>query len=152
MPNIANVLKAEITRLARKELREGSDALRKTVVAQREAIAGLRRRVQDLEASIKRLERAQSPGRVRERAVAAPAAAGEGSSAHRFSAKGLASNRKKLGLSAADYGLLIGTSGASIYLWESGKTTPRPQTLAAIAALRGVGKREVDARLAKLKA
>jgi hypothetical protein len=35
--------------------------------------------------------------------------------------------------------------------WESGKTKPRPQSLAAIAALRGIGKREVAARLEALK-
>ena len=63
----------------------------------------------------------------------------------------MASNRKRLGLSAADYGLLVGATGQSVYAWESGKTKPRAKNLAAIAALRGAGKREVDARLAELK-
>ena len=69
----------------------------------------------------------------------------------RFRAKGMAANRKRLGLSAADFGLLVGATGQSIYAWETGKTKPRPQALAAIAALRGIGKREVEARLASLK-
>ena len=63
----------------------------------------------------------------------------------------MAANRKRLGLSAADFGLLVGATGQSIYAWETGKTKPRPQALAAIAALRGIGKREVEARLASLK-
>jgi transcriptional regulator with XRE-family HTH domain len=61
------------------------------------------------------------------------------------------SNRKRLGLSAADFGLLVGASGQSVYAWEQGKARPRGKNLAAIAALRGVGKREVVERLAALK-
>ncbi|MDY0748710.1 helix-turn-helix transcriptional regulator [Paucibacter sp. R3-3] len=64
----------------------------------------------------------------------------------------MASNRQRLGLSAADFGLLVGTTGQSIYAWEQGRATPRPKNLAAIAALRGMGKREVAARLEELKA
>ena len=64
----------------------------------------------------------------------------------------MASNRKRLNLSAEDFGLLVGATGQSIYAWESGKSKPRPKNLAAIAALRGIGKREVTARLNQLKA
>lgn len=63
-----------------------------------------------------------------------------------------ASNRKRLGLSAAQFALLIGTTQQSIFGWESGKTQPRAKFLPAIAELRGVGKREVAERLAKLEA
>jgi len=64
----------------------------------------------------------------------------------------MAANRKRLGLSAADFGLLVGTTGQSVYAWESGKVKPRPEALAAIAALRGIGKLEAEARLAAVKA
>jgi DNA-binding XRE family transcriptional regulator len=63
----------------------------------------------------------------------------------------MAANRQRLGLSAADFGLLVGATGQSIYAWEAGKTKPQPATLAAIAALRGIGKREVEDKLASLK-
>ena len=79
-----------------------------------------------------------------------PEDAGEGH--FRFRAQGMASNRKRLKLSAEDFGLLVGAMGQSIYAWESGKSEPRPKNLAAIAALRGIGKREVTARLNQLKA
>ena len=69
----------------------------------------------------------------------------------RFSAKGMASNRRRLGLSAADFGLLLGTTGQSVYQWEAGKSKPRTKSLGAVAALRGIGKKEVAARLATLK-
>ena len=68
----------------------------------------------------------------------------------RFSAKGLATHRQRLGLSAADMGALLGVSAQSIYLWDAGKTKPRQQQLDAIAALRKTGKREAQAQLASL--
>ena len=151
MPNLATVFKAEITRLARKELRGNSEGLKKAVAAQRSEIAELKRRIKDLEASVKRLAKGAqaTPGRAR------PASSSESTesdaSGLRFRAKGMAANRQRLGLSAADFGLLVGATGQSVYAWEGGKTKPKAQSLAAIAALRGVGKREVEARLASLK-
>ncbi len=63
----------------------------------------------------------------------------------------MASNRKRLGLSAADFGMLVGATGQSVYAWEARKSKPSGKSLAAIAALRGIGKREVARRLALLK-
>lgn len=151
MPNIASVFKAEIARLARKELRGNSVALKKAVAAQRSEIANLKRRLHALEATVKRLSKESGANDARRR-TAAPAEAVEADAAGlRFRATGMAANRKRLGLSAADFGLLVGATGQSIYAWETGKTKPRPQALAAIAALRGIGKREVEARLAGIK-
>ena len=56
----------------------------------------------------------------------------------------------RLGLSAADYGSLVGVSAQSIYNWEQGHASPRPAQLKVIAALRGVGKREAQERLKQL--
>jgi len=151
MPNIASVFKAEITRLARKELRGNSDGLKKAVAAQRADIASLKRRVQALEAMVKRLAKDSDARLTRSRSAPSQASESEPSGL-RFRAAGMAANRKRLGLSAADFGLLVGATGQSIYAWEAGKAKPRPQALAAIAALRGIGKREAETRLEKLKA
>jgi DNA-binding transcriptional regulator YiaG len=70
----------------------------------------------------------------------------------RFVAKGLVSQRKRLGLSASHFGELAGVSGQSIYNWERGTTYPRTEQLAQLVALRGVGKREAQARLEQGKA
>lgn len=151
MPNIANVLKAEITRLARKEIRESCDAQRKLVTAQRSEIASLKRRVQALEAAIKHLSKGQSKSSkspTPDAATTAPPNEG----GLRFRAQGMAANRKRLGLSAADFGLLVGATGQSVYGWEAGKSRPKTDSLAAIAALRGIGRRAVEEKLAALKA
>jgi len=144
MPNIASVLKSEISRVARKEVRGEILGLKKAVGAYRAEIAALKRRTQALEQELRRLSKAS--------AKAAPVAASEVSSQSlRFSAKGLASQRQRLALSANDCGLLVGASGQSIYKWEDGKARPRAKHLPAIAALRILGKKEAAARLASLQ-
>lgn len=144
MPNIASVLKSEISRVARKEVRGETLGLKKAVSAYRAEIAALKRRTQALEQELRHLSRAS--------AKRAPVAANEVSShTLRFSAKGLASQRQRLALSANDCGLLVGASGQSIYKWEDGKARPRAKHLPAIAALRTLGKREAAARLASLR-
>lgn len=136
MPNIASLLKAEIARVARKEVRAEILGLRKAVTTYRSEIASLKRRAAALEQSLKQLARGRGRG---------VAAAGDGQTASgrplRFSAKGLASHRRRLGLSAHDFGLLVGASGQSVYKWESGEARPRNKHLAAIAAVRVLGKR-----------
>ena len=142
MPDIASVLKSEISRIARKEARAETAGPKKSAATHRTEIAALKRRVQALESELKRLGR---------RAAAAPAPEA-GATRLRFSAKGLASQRRRLGLSAADVGLLVGTTSQSIYNWESGAARPREQYLPAIARLRSMGKREAVARLGELQA
>jgi len=148
MPNIANLLKTEISRLARKESKAEIETLKKSVSAHRSEIAALKRQLRELEKRVSALAKGQRASRP----AAAEPADEEEATGLRFRAGGLASNRKRLGLSAADFGLLVGTTGQSIYAWESGRTQPRAKHLAAIAALRGVGKKEVAAQLEALRA
>lgn len=140
MPNIASVLKSEIARVARKELRGETEALKKSNAHYRAQIAELKRRLQSLEQQVKRL--GKPAGR------AAPAAdESAGGASIRFSAKGFAAQRQRLGLSAAALAKILGVSQLSVYKWEGGKARPRARQLEAIAALRGMGKREAAARL-----
>jgi DNA-binding transcriptional regulator YiaG len=147
MPNIAAVLKDEIARVARKEIRAQTEDFKKSSAQYRSHIAALRRRVDELERQLKRVGKASG------RAGAAAAAASEEDQGtpRRFSAARLAAQRRKLGLSAADFATLLGVSGQSIYKWEHGEARPRARQLEAIAALRGIGKREAAARLAKMQ-
>ncbi|WP_093381137.1 helix-turn-helix transcriptional regulator [Variovorax sp. OV329] len=50
-------------------------------------------------------------------------------------------HRTKLGLSAAAYGKLVGMSGATVYLWEQGKSRPNEEQLQRLAAVRTLGRR-----------
>ena len=140
MPNLSSVLKSEITRLARKEIKTATDPLRKTNAAYRREIAELKRQV----ASLQRAQK--SAARVRQ----APTNVGDDAPKTRFVAKGLKSLRARMGLSAAEFGRLIGASGQSVYNWEAGKAVPRSSQQAAIVAVRGIGKREAAKRLEAL--
>ena len=146
MPNIASILKSEISRVARKEVRAEVASLKQAVSAYRTQIAALKRRTQALEQQLRRLGKAGAK-------TAGPGTDETGRPrALRFSAKGLATQRRRLGLSANDCGLLVGASGQSIYKWEDGKARPRAKHLPSIAALRSMGKKEAAARLASLRA
>ena len=136
MPNIGSVLKVEITRLARKEIKSQVDALKKANVGYRRDIAELKRQLASLERALKNAGK-DKPKTSQESEVVAT----------RLSAKGLKSMRKRLGLSAADFGKLAGASAQSIYSWEAGKTVPRKSQQATLAGLRGMGKKEAKARL-----
>jgi len=52
----------------------------------------------------------------------------------RFSARSVRAQRARLGLSAKDFGGLVGVSALTIYSWESGKSRPRARQLACLAA------------------
>ena len=143
MPNIAVVLKEEIARLARKEIRVQTDAIKKASTRHRSDIAALKRQVANLERQVALLQ-----GNVAKAAPDVPAE--EPDVRVRFTAKGLRSQRKRLGLSAAEYSKLIGVTPQSIYNWERGSSRPRKSQIAALAALRGIGKKDVQAKMQEL--
>jgi DNA-binding transcriptional regulator YiaG len=145
MPNIATVLKDEIARIARKQIRGEIDSLKKASTTYRTEIAALKRRAATLEQDLKRLQKATPK-------VQAQVPEEASSRKLRFSAKGLAAQRQRLGLSAEDCGRLIGASGQSVYNWEAGTTRPRASHLAAIAALKTLGKKSAAAHLDAMKA
>jgi len=141
MPKLATVLKDEITRLARKEVRAESLPMRKAAVQSRTDINALKRRVAALEkqvaslskaATIKKTETASDPATIR------------------FSAKGFGSLRRRLGLSATEMGFLLDASDQSIYKWERG-VRPRPNQMPKIATLRKMSKQQVAELLKSLK-
>jgi DNA-binding transcriptional regulator YiaG len=142
MSTFANQLKSEISRLAKKEVRAEVQALKKASAAYRGEIAALKRRIAGLESQVKRM------GKGAGRAKLVEKAAPDTTEGLRFRVAGFASLRKKLGISAAEMGLLLGVSAQSVYHWEAGKTKPRASQLAAIAAVRKLGKRVVAAKLA----
>lgn len=141
MPNFASVLKEEIIRLARKEIRQELERLKKASSQYRTEITALKRQVASLEKQVARLEKAVTKS--------APSGGAEAKDRIRFSAKGLAAHRARLGLSAQDAGLLLGVSAQTVYNWEAGKTRPREGQLPAIAALRAMGKRAALAQIAQ---
>ncbi len=145
MPNIGTVLREEISRLSRKESRGQIDQTKKATAQHRKDIALLKRQVVQLERQVKLLSR-KLP-------IASPAVPSESTAKRvRFVAKGLRAQRNRLGLSATDFGKLIGVSAQSVYNWEREQARPRGAQISKLAALRGIGKREAGERLEELAA
>jgi DNA-binding transcriptional regulator YiaG len=141
MPNITSVLKEEICRLAKKEAKAQVGKTQKASAQYRRDIANLKRVLGQQEKEIKLLKKRAQDGQ--------PQAEEEQSESVRFSARSVKAQRSRLGLSAANYGKLVGVSGLTIYNWEHGTSHPRKAQLAALVAVRGIGKREAMMKLAE---
>ena len=145
MSSLAVALRAEIVRLARSQARSLTGALQKASAQHRRNIAELKRQNVKVRSEIGRLQRQASKGG----AAPAPEAPVE---KVRYSAASVVAQRKRLGLSATDFGRLVGVSGHTVYSWEQGKSRPRSAQIAAFAAVRGIGKTDANARLEQLRA
>lgn len=117
MSTFVNQLKAEISRLAKKEVRAEVQAAKKAAVSHRSEIAALKRRVAMLESALKKHDKVAKP--------VADTGSDDEPSSLRFRQAGFANLRKKLGVSAAEMGKLLGVSAQSVYHWEAGKSKPR---------------------------
>jgi DNA-binding transcriptional regulator YiaG len=140
MANFTTSFRDEVSRLARREIRQQVDPLKKTNAQLRRTVASLRKELADLQRSVSFLE-----SREKRRLEEPPAA--DDSKQIRFSPAWVKGDRQRLGLSAKDYGKLVGVSALTIYSWENGKSKPRAERLAAWAEIRGIGKREARRRL-----
>ena len=89
MPNIASVMKDEIVRLTRKEVRSETEGLKKAAAKYRSDMADLKRRVAMLEKLVTRLVKGTTSPRE-------PRAESEGTVRFRFSAKRLAAKDRSL--------------------------------------------------------
>jgi DNA-binding XRE family transcriptional regulator len=136
MPSILPALNEHVRRLARREIRAETKRTKKASSKHRRDIAELKRQIKAL---LTRLNSIEKRGGTGGPAIKVAQGSAEGL---RFRADGLRTHRSKLGLSAKDYGRLVGVSGLTIYHWEDGKSKPRRRQLPAIAAVRGLGKRE----------
>lgn len=147
MPNIGVALRDEMARMSKKANKSELESLKKANAAHRHDIARLKREVAELQKAVRRLA-----GGAAKRGRSEPEPIADTGVRLRFSAPRFAAQRKELGLSAADFAKLLGVSALSVYKWEKGETRPRRAQLEAIAAARGLGKREAAARLEKLAA
>ena len=140
MPNLNTVLKDEICRLARKEIRSQMGATKRAVGQYRREIAALKRQLQEQGRKTVFLE-------AQERKRLSNGVAEKTPSGGRFSPKWLRSHRERLCVSADGYGKLVGVSAKTVYNWEQGKSKPLKKQLAALVAVRGLGKKEVVKRI-----
>ena len=144
MPNIARVLRDEITRLARKEAKAAVTPVRKPGIQARKSLADLKNRIAALEKAGREIQDLLST--LLANMPATPVAEKDKA---RITAKGMRALRRKLRLTKKDFGRLIGVTDQAVNLWEkkSGALRLKGVTRTAILGIRGLGAREVRKRL-----
>lgn len=147
MPNIAAVLKQEIARLAKKEAKSLMAGLRSDVIRLKRDNAALKRQLAALEKTL----RTQS--RQLKRAEAAKPEPESKAADMRITRRTIPALRKRLGLSQADLGLLLGITGPAIARTEGLDKAPqlRKATRTRLAEVLPMGRKEAQAALAELK-
>jgi DNA-binding XRE family transcriptional regulator len=135
MSTFVTAFKEQVRRLARKEVRLQVQALKRATTQFRRDIAALRRVV-------------AKGGQVVPRLLKTGAIRAEGlPEGVRFSARSIRAQRVRLGISAADFGKLIGVTPLTIYHWEAGKARPRAKQFANFLSIRNIKKEEAFKRL-----
>lgn len=142
MPNMAAVIKDEIRRLAKRDIKASTASIKTAVAQYRRDIAALKRQV-----NVQQKEIAFLKAREQKRSGVVPAKGDDELKGVRHSARSVKAQRQRLKLSAADFGRLVGVSGLTIYNWETARGRPRKERLAALVALRSMGRREALAKL-----
>jgi len=145
MGKMEQMLRSEITRLAKKQVRatclplaRGVRRLKRTVAALRKTVAVLVRLATELQVE-----------RTAERAKLA--AAPEEVKAARVSPDLIKRLRARLGITQGEFATLVSVSTNAVGFWEQGKARPKGHNREALVALRKLGRREV-ARILATKA
>ncbi len=147
MANLTAVLRDEIRRLARKELKGSADELRRRITEQRKEVTALKQRVDALEKQNKRLKKRVTKVEPEGETPVAPEEKPAAERA-RFSGKSIQRMREKLRLTQAEMAKLAGVSPQSVYRWarKNGPLRLRGATKEALLRVRNMGIR--DARRA----
>jgi DNA-binding transcriptional regulator YiaG len=141
MAKIEGVIKAEIMRLAKREVRAVFRPLKREVRQMSLKLSGLSKGF----ASLNRMAKELHLEEARPKLEASP----EEAKASRLSPERISGLRKKLGISQRELGILIGASLGTVAMWEKGKFKPKADKKAALVALRKLKKREVKNLLAQ---
>jgi DNA-binding transcriptional regulator YiaG len=145
MSNVAKVLRAEISRISRREMKNSIEGIRKSNRGLKKIVADLKRRVLLLEKGNKGLVAAMRRYQVESLKTHDQ----EETAKARFTSKGIRSLRSRLRLTQADFARLLGTTPYSVYLWETkeGALKLRDKTREALLSVRGLRAREARMKL-----
>jgi DNA-binding transcriptional regulator YiaG len=137
MGKVEGIIKSEIVRLAKREVRKISVPLGRDVWSLKSAVSQLRKAVLTLQRITthhqKELEKGEMP------LEAAP----EEVKVSRFSPRLIRSLRGHLGITQKELAVLTGVTVGAVHLWESGQFKPSEKKKAVMVALRKLGRREV---------
>jgi len=135
MPSVESTLEREIQRIVRRELAQALAPLASSLVKlapRAEATAG-----GEPSAPATRRTRRGRRGRPRKSEAAAPSGASSAASTGSWTAGSIKGLRKKLGLTQKDFAARAGVTPVAVYLWESGRTSPKGKSVVALDRAAG---------------
>ncbi|MDP3230692.1 MAG: helix-turn-helix transcriptional regulator [Acidovorax sp.] len=139
MNTFSNAFRAEVVRMARKELKPELQGMRKAITSHRSEIAALKREVKGLTSQLKAAQR-QTKVAI---AVSPPdqtkVSNRSGSDEFVFSPELLAQMRHALGATQIEMASLLTVSALSYSRWEKGQAHPRTKQLAKIEEVARMG-------------
>ena len=131
MPDLAATLKTEIRRLAKREAKAMTAPLQKAVTQLRRQVWALNRGARQLRRQTAALKAPPAP-------TALPVVEPKGIT--RVGPTLVRALRRRLGLSLAAFGKLVGVHSNSVLNWEKGRTKPTAKMRAKIIAARTLNK------------
>lgn len=145
MGKVEAIIKSEIVRLAKKEIRKIVTPLGRDVRSMKSTVSQLRKTVSNLERyiALHKKEWEKEPP-----LKAAP----EEVETSRLSPRLIQSLRRRLGLSQKDLARLAGVTPLAVYQWESGVFKPKKEKKGVLVALRKLGRRDAKRLLEERKA
>ena len=147
MNTFSNAFRAEVVRMARKELKPEIQGMRKALTSHRSEIAALKRDVKALTSQLKAAQRQfKTPVKA---AVEEEVPVRKSGRKWVFKPEVLAAKRAELGLTAKEMAKLLQAGHLSVYRWETGKAYPRAAQLLRIHEVLNLGKRKALALLAE---
>jgi DNA-binding transcriptional regulator YiaG len=134
---IEEVIRQEISRLAKKTTKGNLESLGTKLIELRRTVSSLTRRVSVLEEKLSTHQNNQTAHKTRLRAPE------EQVRSARFTPLLIKKLRKRLGITQDDLALLLDISKGAIVSWESGRTKPREAHKESLVALRKLGRRDI---------
>ncbi len=142
MVNMAKVLKDEIARLSRREVKKSASPLGKKMVVLSRTVSRQKKIIAELTKKIDRMEKLV--GASQTTPSAAPV---EEVKKARISPRLVKTQRKRLKLNQAGFAKLLGVSVAAVRSWEQGRSVPRGANLAVFVSVRKLKRSEAYDRL-----
>jgi DNA-binding transcriptional regulator YiaG len=136
MGKVEGILKAEMVRLAKREMKKSFVPLNQDVRSLKGVISQLRKTVSGLQRFVAQQEKEMKGQKV---PLEAPP---EEVKKARFSPRLMKSLRKHLGVTQKEMAILAGVTVGAIYQWEKGMFEPRGEKKKILVALRKLRRRE----------
>ncbi len=144
MGKLEGVIKDEIIRLAKREMKMNFVPLRRDVRSLKITASQLRKSVLGLQRFVSQQEKQVG-------AKAVPEVTPEDMKKARFSPRLIKSLRKRLGVSQRELGKLAGVTVGAVFQWEKGKFEPKDEKKKILVGLRKLGRQNARKLLAETR-